>query len=243
MDTFIKRFFVDFYTSKIKWILSPYDEFAIEEALLMKQKEADSEVILISCGPERVTEALRTGLAMGADRAIHIECPESIDHYLTGLALSEALKKEESFDLIFTGKEAIDDGAAQVSQIIAHRLKVSCATVVLKADYQSDKIQVHREIEGGMMEVVELSYPALIAVQKGINEPRYASLPNIMKAKKKEIKKLTLDDLGLKQTDQKIRYHSFELPAQKQEGIKIEGDIDTQVKELVQFLNQKEKII
>jgi electron transfer flavoprotein beta subunit len=193
----------------IKWIMSPYDELAVEEALRVKEKNSGSSVTVLSAGPLRVVETLRTALAMGADQAIHIDLPETADHFLVAKSLAGALKKESKVDLVFTGKEAIDDGAAQVSQLVSEFLQIPCVTVVLGVEYGNGQLKCKREIEGGAFEMVETSLPALIAAQKGMNEPRYASLPNIMKAKKKEVKTLKMSDVGTSEADQKIRYKNF----------------------------------
>jgi electron transfer flavoprotein beta subunit len=230
-------------TTGVKWIMSSYDEFAVEEALRLREKNAGSTVTVLSAGPARVVESIRTALAMGADNGIHIEISESADNNLAAKALAGALKKESKVDLVFTGKEAIDDGASQTSQLLAEYLGIPAITVVLQVEYGASSIKCKREIEGGSYEMVESSLPALIAAQKGLNEPRYASLPNIMKAKKKEVKALKMADVGVSDADQKIRYKNFQLPAPKQAGKKLSGDPATQVHELVRLLHEEAKVI
>ena len=198
---------------------------------------------VVSAGPVRVVEALRTALAMGADNAIHVEAPETADNFRTAKAIAAALKKEAKVDIVFTGKEAIDDGAAQVSQLVAEAMSLPYVTVVLNAEYSADAVKCRREVEGGAIEVVTTPLPALIAAQKGMNEPRYASLPNIMKAKKKEVKALKEADLGVSDADQKIRYRNFQLPPPKQAGKKISGDPASQAKELARLLHEEAKVI
>ena len=230
-------------TTGIKWILSPYDEFAVEEALRLREKNAGSTVTVISAGPARVVEAIRTALAMGADSGIHVEIPETADNNYAAKALAGALKKEAKVDIVFTGKEAIDDGAAQVSQLTAEYLGIPYGTVVLAVEYGATSVKCKREIEGGAFEMLEIPLPALIAAQKGLNEPRYASLPNIMKAKKKEVKSLKAADVGVSDSDQKIRYKNFQLPPPKAAGKKIAGDPAAQAKELVRLLHEEAKVI
>jgi electron transfer flavoprotein beta subunit len=230
-------------TAGIKWIMSPYDEFAVEEALRLKEKNAGSTVTVLSAGPARVVETLRTALAMGADQAIHVEVPESADSNYAAKALAMALKKESDVKLVFTGKEAIDDGAAQGSQLIAEHFGMPYATVVLGVEYGATSVKVKREIEGGAYETLEMPMPCLIAAQKGLNEPRYASLPNIMKAKKKEVKVLKATELGLTDADQKIRMKNFQLPPPKQAGKKLSGDATAQAKELVKLLHEEAKVV
>jgi electron transfer flavoprotein beta subunit len=230
-------------TTGVKWIMSPYDEFAVEEALRLKEKNAGSTVTVVSAGPTRVVDTLRTALAMGADNGIHIEIPETADNNMAAKALAGALKKEAKFDVLYTGKEAIDDGAAQVSQLVAEYLEIPCVTVVLNVEYSATGVKCKREIEGGAFEMVEASFPVLIAAQKGLNEPRYASLPNIMKAKKKEVKALKMADAGVSEADQKIRYKNLQLPPPKQAGKKLTGDPAAQAKELVRLLHEEAKVV
>jgi electron transfer flavoprotein beta subunit len=226
-----------------KWIMSPYDEFATEEALRLREKNPGSTVTVISAGPARVVETLRTALAMGADSAIHLDIPETADNNLVAKSIAGALKKEPKVDIIFSGKEAIDDGSAQVSQLVAEYLDISAVTVVLNVEYSSDKVKCKREIEGGAFELVEAPLPVLIAAQKGLNEPRYASLPNIMKAKKKEVKVLKMSDVGTTDSDQKIKYKNFQLPPPKQAGKKLAGTPEAQAKELVRLLHEEAKVV
>lgn len=230
-------------TAGIKWIMSSYDEFAVEEALRLKEKNAGSTVTVISAGPDRVVDALRTALAMGADNAIHVELPENADSNMAAKALAGALKKEAGIDLVFFGKEALDDGAAQVPQMVSSFLGVPAVTVVCGIEYSGTTLKCKREIEGGSFEMVEINTPAVISAHKGLNEPRYATLPNIMKAKKKEVKALKLADVGVSASDQKIKLKNFQLPPPKQAGKKIDGDAAAQAKALVSALHNEAKVI
>ncbi|MBC7384913.1 MAG: electron transfer flavoprotein subunit beta/FixA family protein [Cryobacterium sp.] len=230
-------------TAGIKWILSPFDEFAVEEALRVKEKNAGSTVTVISAGPTRVVDSIRTALAMGCDNGIHVELPESADNAMAAKALAGALKKEAQVDLVFTGKEAIDDGAAQTSALIAEGMGIPCVTVVLGIEYSATAVKCKREVEGGAFEMVEAPLPVLIAAQKGLNEPRYASLPNIMKAKKKEVKSLKAADVAVTDGDQKIRFKNFQLPPPKQSGKKVPGEIPAAAKELVRLLHEEAKVV
>ena len=230
-------------TAGIKWIMSSYDEFAVEEALRLKEKNAGSTVTVISAGPDRVVDALRTALAMGADNAIHVELPETADSNMAAKALAGALKKEAGVDLVFFGKEALDDGAAQVPQMVSAFLGLPAVTVVCGIEYAGSTLKCKREIEGGSFEMVEINTPAVISAHKGLNEPRYATLPNIMKAKKKEVKALKLADVGVSASDQKIKLKNFQLPPPKQAGKKIDGDAAAQAKALVSALHNEAKVI
>jgi len=228
-------------TAEIKWVLSPYDEFALEEAIALKEKNPGSSVSMLSVGPPRVMESLRTGLAMGADRGIFIEAPETADSHLIAQALARAIQKQPEYRFIFTGKEAIDEGSAQVGPLLATFLGIAYVTVVQSIQYKP--LICKREIEAGAFELVETSSALLIACQKGLNTPRYASVPNIVKAKSKPIEMLKLADLGLSEADQKIRYRQFRLPPPKPAGKKIVGDPQTQVEQLVKLLHEEAKVI
>ena len=230
-------------TTGIKWIMSPFDEFAVEESLRLKEKNPGSTVTVVSAGPSRAVETIRTALAMGADNSIHIDMPENVDNNMIAKALVGALKKEAKVDVIFTGKEAVDDGSAQVSQLLAEYFGISYITEVVGLEYGASGVKAKREIEGGAFELIEAPFPVLIAAQKGLNEPRYASLPNIMKAKKKEVKALKMADVGVSETDRKIRFKNFQLPPPKQAGKKITGTPEAQAKELVRLLHEEAKVI
>jgi len=169
----------------VKFIINPYDEFGIEEALRLKEKFGSGKVSLVCLGPARCVEAIRTGLAMGADDAFHLDDPafEGGDALATAQALAEQIKKMQ-YDIIFCGKQAIDDDQGQVGVALAEFLNIPHACLVTKVEVAPDKksCTVNRQIVGGE-EVVELPLPCVITTQKGLNEPRYASLPGIMKAK------------------------------------------------------------
>jgi len=230
--------------SDIKWIINPYDEFAIEEALKTKDALKEGTVTVVTAGPDRVVEALRTALAMGADNAIHIKTDEISDNYLVARAISEVLKKEGA-TLAFTGKQAIDDDQAATFGYVAEFLDWPSASVVVKMEIGGDKktVKVEREVEGGARHLIEMAAPCLIAVNKGINTPRYASLPGIMKAKKKEIKAYTMADLGLGSETATLKESLYELPPERSAGKKLSGDAATQVKELVSCLREEAKVI
>jgi electron transfer flavoprotein beta subunit len=229
----------------IKWIINPYDEFAIEEALKTKERLKTGTVTVVTAGPDRAVEALRTAVAMGADNAIHVKTDDGFtDNYLVGRALAEVLKKE-SPGAIFTGMKAIDDDQAAVFGYVAEFLNLPSASVLVKIDIAADgkSAKVEREVEGGAKHIIQTSLPAVLAVNKGINTPRYASLPGIMKAKKKEIKAYTLADLGLAGETARLKESAYELPPERKAGKKLSGDTPTQIKELVKLLREEAKVI
>ncbi len=227
----------------IKWVMNPYDEFAVEEALKLKEAKGAGTITVVSVGPKaRVTEAIRTALAMGADDGLVIDTTEYLDTFQTAQALAGAIKKEGSFDYVFTGKLAIDDNAASVPQILAEFLNVPHVTVVSKFTPGSPTV-VERETEGGTREVFTIEGPCVVACNKGLNTPRYASLPGIMKAKKKPIKEMTLADAGVAPSQIKVRLKDFQLPPEKPQVKMISGDAATQAKELVRLLMEEAKVL
>ncbi|MCB0361925.1 MAG: electron transfer flavoprotein subunit beta/FixA family protein [Bdellovibrionales bacterium] len=234
--------------NSVKWILNPYDENGIEEALKIKEARPGSTVSIISLGPKkRVIEAIRTGLAMGADEGIVIDAPSNLDGDLTAKALAAAIKGEGAFDILFTGKLAIDDNNSYVGQALAEFLAIPHASVVSKLEVEGEGssliARVEREVEGGAREQIELLGPCLIAANKGLNTPRYASLPGIMKAKKKPLKELALSELGIELDQQKTFYSAFQLPPEKAPTKILQGDLKSQVKELVGLLKQDSKVL
>ncbi len=227
----------------VKWVMNPYDEYAVEEALKLKEAKGAGSVTVITVGPKaRVTEALRTAMAMGADDGIVIDSADHLDPFITAKALGEAIKKEGAFDMILTGKLAIDDNAASVPQILAENLSVPHATMVTKLTAGSPTV-AEREVEGGAREIFEINGPCVIAANKGLNTPRYASLPGIMKAKKKPLKELTLADVGVQATQLKVRLKDFQLPPEKPKVKMLTGDAATQAKELVRLVMDEAKVL
>jgi electron transfer flavoprotein beta subunit len=227
----------------VKWVMNPYDEYAVEEALKLKEAKGAGTVTVITVGPKtRTTEALRTAMAMGADDGIVIDSPDYLDPFLTAKALAGAIKKEGSFDLIFAGKLAIDDNAASVPQILAEALGVPHVTVASKFT-AGPPVTVEREVEGGSREIFEVTGPCVVAANKGLNTPRYASLPGIMKAKKKPLKELTLADTGVQSGQIRVRLKDFQLPPEKPKVKMIAGDSAAQAKETVRLILEEAKVL
>jgi electron transfer flavoprotein beta subunit len=229
----------------IKWVMNPYDEFAVEEAIKMKESGKATNVTVVSVGPKaRVIEALRTALAMGADDAVVIDAPEDLDPSTTAQALAGAIKAAGGeYRVVLTGKLAIDDNAAAVGQMLGEYLAIPHATVVSKLEFDDSTLTAEREIEGGTREIAQLKTPAVIGANKGLNVPRYASLPGIMKAKKKTIKELTLEQVGVGSVAMKTKMRSFQLPAEKPPVKMLSGDSAAQAKELVKLLREEAKVI
>jgi electron transfer flavoprotein beta subunit len=237
-------------TEGIKYVMNPYDEYAVEEALRIREKQGGT-VTILCLGPDRATEAIRTALAMGADEANHLNDPafEGTDSFTTAKILAKALGGMK-YDLILTGKQAMDYDASQVFSCLAELLDLPYVSVVVGLEISADgkSATAKRETEGGMEEIIEVPLPAVIAAQKGLNEPRYASLPGIMKAKKKEIKKIDLAALGMDAAEvgekgSKLKTKNFRLPPERQAGKKLEGEPAETAVQLAKLLRDEAKLI
>lgn len=226
----------------IKWVMNTYDEYGLEEALKLKEKYG-GEVTVVSLGPARAIEAIRTALAMGADKGIHISDPalENADSYVAASVLAAAIKGVPH-DIIFCGQRAIDDDAGQVGSILAELLGIPQITVVTKVDVEGASVKAIRPIEGAQL-LIESTLPCVITAQKGLNEPRYASLPGIMKAKKKPVDVKDAAALGIA-TDRKLKVLKFVPPPARPPGKIISGD-DPAAKAaaLAKLLREEAKII
>jgi electron transfer flavoprotein beta subunit len=224
-------------TDNIKYVINPFDEIAIEEALRIKEKQGSGEVVLISIGAKVVTEQLRTGLAMGADRAILVACEQDLDSLAVAKILAKIVERE-SPELVLMGKQAIDDDSNQAGQMLAALLGWPQATFASKVDLATDQksAQVTREVDGGL-ETLSFALPAIITADLRLNEPRYASLPGIMKARKKEIKEVQVGELGVDITP-RLKVLKMEPPPKKEAGKKVET-----VQELLNLLHTEAKVI
>jgi electron transfer flavoprotein beta subunit len=230
----------------VKFVINPYDEYALEEALKAKEKFG-GEVAIITVGPKRCQESIRSGLAMGADRAIHIVCD---DYRLSSLTVAKILKEvisKEKFDLVMMGKQAVDNDFSSVGPMLSELLGWASGNVVIKLDFSQDGkvITAQREVEGGGKEVLELLLPTLITATKGLNNPRYPSLKGIMQAKKKEIKEVSFSDLGLsgdKLTDC-FTLENFRLPPERTAGKIIDGEPADAAEKLAELLRNEAKVI
>ena len=232
-------------TAGITWIVSPYDEFAIEEALRIKEKRGQGEVVAVSLGPERGKEALRSCLAMGADRAVHLKDPawDAADTLTTARALA-AVIKQEAPGLALFGRQAIDDDMGAVAAQVAELLGWPVASWIMEEAVDTDgkTIRVGRQVEGGL-EIFDLPLPAVASAQKGLNEPRYPTLKGIMGAKKKEIKEVKAADIGIAAEPPVLSVVKLESLPPRPPGRIIQGDVPTAVKELVRALREDAKAI
>ena len=232
----------------IKWIMNPYDELAVEEALQIRDAQGGT-VTILSMGPQKTIEAIRTALAMGADQGVHIKDPaaEGSDALATAKILSAALKAMPH-DLIIAGHRAVDEDNYQVASAVAEYLGIPQISMVVKTELGDGKIKCHRTIEGGAV-VVEASLPAMITTQRGLNEPRYASLPGIMKAKKKPVDEKTVADLGVDPAsvgaaNRKLKIKALNFPPLRQAVRMVEGETSSDIAaQLVKILHEETKII
>ena len=221
--------------ANVKMSINPFCEIAVEEAVRLKEKGVATEIMAISVGPQQSQEQLRTALALGADRAILV----STDEVLEPLAIAKCLKAvcdAESPDLILMGKQAIDGDNNQTGQMLAALTGFGQATFASEITIDGDKITVIREVDGGL-QTVALNLPAIVTADLRLNEPRYASLPNIMKAKKKQLDTSSPADLGV-DVAPRVKMLGVELPAERQAGIKV-----ADVAELVDKLKNEAKVI
>ncbi len=237
-------------TDDIKWVMNPYDEHGVEEALRIKEKFG-GEVTVVGLGPKRVTESIRTALAMGADKGILIsdEALEGSDSLAVAKALAAAIK-ELDYDLIFSGQRGVDDDMGVVGANLAEFLDIPQLSVIEKVEVAEDgkSVKVNRPIEGSTL-VIESPLPALITTQKGLNEPRYASLPGIMKAKKKPFDEKTLSDLGLDAAEfgegaRKVKILEIKPPPAREAGKIVEGETPQEkAAGLAKLLHDEAKVI
>ena len=222
-------------TDNVKMSTNPPDDNAIEEAVKLKEAGKVKEIVAVTVGEEKAQETVRKALAVGADRGIHVKA----DSYIEPLGIAKILKKvveKEKPDMVFLGKQAIDDDCNQTGQMLSALLDWPQATFASKIEVKDGKLEVVREIDEGL-ETIEISTPAIVTCDLRLNEPRYASLPNIMKAKKKPIEQMNALDLGV-DTAPKIQQIKVEEPPKRKAGIMVSS-----VAELVQKLKNEAKVI
>ena len=219
----------------VKFVLNPYDEFAIEEALRLREASGDGTVTAITLGGEESKETLRTALAMGADQAVLLKGRPSPDCLGTAEKLAEAIRGRE-YDLVLFGKQGVDDDNLQVPAMVAELLDLPCATVVVELEVDGGRVKASREVEGGH-EVAEFDLPAVVSAQKGLNEPRYASLKGIMQAKKKPLEEIEVGD-----AEARVEIKQLTLPPERAAG-EIVGEGPDAVPELVRKLREEAKVL
>jgi electron transfer flavoprotein beta subunit len=232
-------------STDVSFVLNEPDIYALEEGLRLKEKHG-GEVLVASLGPARAQQALKEALAKGADRALHLDDPafESLDAYGAAQALAKALAPEKP-DLILTGLQSDDLGLAQTGVILAEFLSLPHSTIIMEIEVQGQSLKVKRELEGGWFQWLEMPLPALLTIQSGINKPRYATLPGIMKAKNKPLKKLTAADLGLAPADLAPRQKILKVyvPVKKAQAEFFEGNPKEIATRLVDKLRNEARVV
>jgi len=221
--------------ANVKMSMNPFCEIAVEEAVRLKEKGVASEIVVVSIGPAQAQEQLRTALALGADRAVLVETAEELNSLAVAKLLKAVVDKEQP-QLVLLGKQAIDSDNNQTGQMLAALTGYAQGTFASKLELEGSKAKVTREIDGGL-QTVELALPAIVTTDLRLNEPRYASLPNIMKAKKKPLETVTPDALGVS-TASTVKTVKVEAPTGRQAGIKVKS-----VAELVEKLKNEAKVI
>ena len=207
-------------TANVKQSMNPFDEIAVEEAIRLAEAGKAEEIVVVSAGPERCSETIRTALAMGADRGIHVKCDDALEPLAVAKIL-KAIVDRESPDIVIAGKQAIDDDCNQTGQMLAGLLGWPQGTFVSKLEIGDGEVQVTREVDGGL-ETLALDLPCVVTTDLRLNEPRYASLPNIMRAKKKPIDAVTPEELGVDITP-RLTTLKIEEPTKREAGVKLES--------------------
>ena len=228
----------------VDFIINPYDEYAIEEGIALKEKHG-GEVTVVTFGEEEADKELRTALAMGADKAVLIDSDDfkQIDQYTTATILATYLK-DKNPDIILAGNVAVDGGSGQVGPRVAELLGIPQVTAITSLTIEDGKATLIHDVEGDE-ETLEVPLPVLVTTQQGLNEPRYPSLPGIMKAKKKPLTILELDDLDVEEEDVEAKTEKVEvfLTPKKQQGKVLAGELNQQIQELVSLLKSEAKVI
>ncbi len=222
-------------TQDIKWIVNPFDEIAVEEALKIKESGKATEVVVATIGPEDASQQLRYAMAMGADSGVHVKTDAWVDSDTASKIIAEIFRKG-GYGLVIMGKQSIDSDASQTPQLLATRLKIAQACFASKVVLDNDIATVTREVDGGL-ETIKVKMPAVISTDLRLNQPRYASLPGIMKAKKKPLEDITLESLGVSLAP-KVKVVKMSPPAKRQGGKKVDS-----VEALVKALKEEAKVI
>jgi len=232
-----------FEDSDIKFVVNPYDEYGIEEAVSLVEA-LGGEVVILTIGKAAAVATIRSALAMGAARAILVKVDtQFLDSNLTAKALKAAMEQDGLPDMIFTGKGSVDTESFQTQYRLAKSLGMPIVNEVSTLDIDSGKVVAQRESGGGEKQVIEMSLPCVIGATKGLNEPRYPKFPDIMKAKKKEIREMDLSELGIDASKGKVIIENLE-PVPERSGAKmLTGSVDDQVTELVRILKEDEKVL
>ncbi len=226
----------------LAWRMNEYDEFAVEQAVQLKQQVADADATVLSIGSDRVKEMMKKALAMGCDRGVHVNDDQSYakDPFEIASIIAE-FARDKGFDLIFTGMQSQDRGSAQVGILVAEMLSMPSISTIVDFVFENGQVTARRELEGGLRAIVKTQTPALVTCQLGLNKPRYPTLPNIMKAKKKEL--LTIEVAELLKVDAKQNAIKMYPPEKKDGGLVLEGEVGNIADQLIQLLKDKTSVL
>lgn len=225
----------------LAWRMNEYDEYAVEQAVRLKEQVKDADLTVLCIGPDQVTETMKKALAMGCDRGVHIADADSAKREPIEIAsMIAGFAKTKNFDIIFTGMQSQDRGSAQVGVMVAELLGIPAVTTIVGFSYDNGTIQVKRELEGGSKALVTATIPVVLTCQLGLNTPRYPTLPNIMKAKKKELLTLAPDAGGVGPRQETAACY---FPEKKGGGLVLEGDVPELADKLIQLLKEKTGVL
>jgi electron transfer flavoprotein beta subunit len=232
------------FAETCKFIVNPYDEYAVEEAVQLRDHTGDGEVVIVTVGKESAVTTMRSALALGADRGILVKTDaQFVDSTITSQALEKAIGQDGGADLIICGRQSIDSEGMQTPYRLARALDMAVVSDVVDLSIADGQAVVEREIGGGARQVVELQLPCVIGATRGLNEPRYPKLPDIMKAKKKEIRQIDMADLGLEPSAGQTEIVELEAVAERGQARMMEGSTREAVEELVRILKEEDKVI
>lgn len=226
----------------LAWRMNEYDEYAVEQAVRLKEQLGDGDITVMCVGSDKVKETMKKALAMGCDRGVHVA-----DDNVSGkepyeiASIIATFAEDKGFDTIFTGMQSQDRGSGQVGVLVAEMLSFPCVTTIVDFAYQDGQVAAKRELEGGIRAMVKVSTPALFTCQLGLNKPRYPTLPNIMKAKKKELLSLAIDDLL--QVEPRQQTTTLYFPEKKGGGLILEGDAPDLADQLITILKEKTSVL
>lgn len=228
--------------SDLAWRMNEYDEYAIEQAVQLKEQVGEADVTVLTIGSDRVKEPIKKALAMGCDRGVHVVDDTSFAKDPFEIAsIIATFARDKGFDMIFTGMQSQDRGSAQVGVLVAEMLDLASISTVVEFAYENGQVTARRELEGGLKAIVKAGLPALVTCQLGLNKPRYPTLPNIMKAKKKEL--LSVEVATLLQVDAVQETTRMYFPEKKGGGIVLEGEVGNIVNEVVNILKDKTGVL
>ncbi len=233
-----------FDDADLKFISNPYDEFGLEEAVSIVEEKGDGEVVIVTLGKADAVSTIRGALAMGAHRAILVKTQgQFLDSALTAKALKAAIEQDGMPDMIFTGKGSVDTESFQTQYRLAKAMDIPCVNEVSKLSLEDGKVVVEREIGSGEKQVIQMTLPGVIGATKGLNQPRYPKFPDIMKAKKKDLKEVDIANFGIEESGGKLTIEQLEAVPERSGAKMLEGSVDDQVTELVRILKEDEKVL